>query len=323
MMRKSHKIAPLLFVVFNRVDTTRKVFNKIKKVKPTKLFIAADGPREDRPGEKEKCKKVRDIINDIDWDCEVKTLYRDKNLGCKKAISSAIDWFFENVENGIILEDDCLPHISFFRFASELLKYYKDDDRIMHISGSNFLFKKTQNLKNSYYFSKYAHIWGWATWKRAWKKYDVNMKSFPEFKRKNLIKNIFRKKNIQKYWMKRFEKSFSNRIDTWDYQWLYTLLINNGLSVVPGKNLIHNIGFNEDATHTTAAKNSIVNNLNNKMEFPIIHPELLVVNKKIDEKVFNNRYLINKTFVSPLKKIIKKIIPKRVIDLNENRVKRK
>jgi len=189
---------PILFLIFNRPDTTQKVFNAIRKAKPKQFFIAADGSPPDREGEIEKCQKSRKIATSVDWDCEVKTLFRDKNLGCKIAISSAIDWFFENVEEGIILEDDCLPHQSFFWFCQELLEYYRNDTRIMHISGDNFQFGRKRG-EGSYYFSKYSHVWGWATWRRAWKCFDINMKSFEEFKAENQINSIFQSKQQQKY----------------------------------------------------------------------------------------------------------------------------
>lgn len=173
---------PVLLLIFNRPDTTQRVFHEIRGASPLQLFISADGPRENKPGEFEKCQITRDIVRQVDWDCEVYTNFRDKNLGCKIAVSSAIDWFFENVEEGIILEDDCLPSFSFFRFCEELLEKYRDDERIMQIGGTNLL-SEWQRSDDSYYFSKYGAIWGWATWRRAWQYYDVNMKLWPEVKK--------------------------------------------------------------------------------------------------------------------------------------------
>jgi len=172
---------PILFLVFNRPDTTKIVFDEIKKSQPKKLFIAADGPRNGNYEDTENCEIVREIVTGVDWDCDVHTLFRKKNLGCKHAISGALDWFFSNVEDGIILEDDTLPHPKFFRFCEELIARYRNQKNIIAISGDNFQHGKRRG-ENSYYFSKYVHIWGWATWKRAWELYDVNMKEWAHLK---------------------------------------------------------------------------------------------------------------------------------------------
>ena len=273
-------ITPVLFMIFNRPDTTQKVFNAIRQAKPRQLFVAADGPREGKEGEKEKSEQTREIIKQVDWDCEVKTLFRDKNLGCKVAVSSAIDWFFENVEEGIILEDDCLPSQSFFWFCQELLEHYRNNTKLMHISGNNFQFGKIRG-KGSYYFSKYAYIWGWATWRRAWKDYDVNMKNFPKFKIENQINNVFNIKQQQKYWTKIFQIVFEGKIDTWDYQWAYSCFINNGLCITPNYNLVSNIGFGENSVHTKDS-NNILSNMEVKDIKNIIHPNFIILDQEAD-----------------------------------------
>ena len=158
---------PILFITFNRPDTTKRVFEAIKKIKPKKLFISADGPRENKVGEKQKCLTVRSIFDNIDWDCEVKTLFQEKNLGCKIAATTAVTWFFQSVEEGIIIEDDCLPNKSFFLFCQKMLATYRKHEAIMHISGTNFQFGNKRG-EASYYFSRCIHMWGWATWRRAW-----------------------------------------------------------------------------------------------------------------------------------------------------------
>ena len=172
---------PILFLIFNRLDTTEKVFEKIREQQPKYLYIAADGPRSDVPEDQEKCRKTRAIIDRIDWDCELKTLFREENLGCRNNAVQAITWFFDNVEEGIILEDDCLPDPTFFRYCEDLLSYYRYDMRVMHIAGSNL----QQGFKSdnaSYYFSHIPWVWGWASWKRAWKYYDVNISSYKKVK---------------------------------------------------------------------------------------------------------------------------------------------
>lgn len=275
-----HLATPVLFIIFNRPNTTQKVFNAIRQAKPKQLFVAADGPRENKEGEKEKCGQARKVIERVDWDCEVKTLFRDKNLGCKIAVSSAIDWFFENVEEGIILEDDCLPNQSFFWFCQELLEYYREDTRVMMISGDNFQFDKKRG-KGSYYFSKYFHIWGWATWRRAWRHFDISMKSFKKFKIENQINNIFKINQQKKYWMKIFQITYNNKINTWDYQWFYTCFINNGLCIMPNVNLVSNIGYGIDSTHTKD-KNSILSKTEVKDIIEIMHPKFVLADQEAD-----------------------------------------
>ena len=199
---------PILFIIFNRPDTTQVVFNRIKEIKPKYLFIAADGPRLNVSDEVEKCEETREIINQIDWDCELKTLFRDRNLGCGMGVSSAITWFFDYVEQGIILEDDCLPDLTFFEFTALMLEKYKDNNKIKMISGTNYFFNKVKS-KESYYFSKCFFIWGWATWKRAWSEFDFDMKSWPKNKKKHFLQTIFENKKIYNYWNIMFFCSFS------------------------------------------------------------------------------------------------------------------
>lgn len=177
---------PVLFLIFNRPDTTRKVFAEIRRAKPARLYIAADGPRKERTTDIALCEQTRDIINEIDWPCQSYTLYRKENLGCKLAVSSAINWFFEREESGIILEDDCLPHPTFFKFCEIMLERYKDDTRVMHIGGSNFQEGMIRG-DGDYYYSKWTPVWGWASWRRAWKNYDVNMVKWIEFKKNNYV----------------------------------------------------------------------------------------------------------------------------------------
>jgi hypothetical protein len=237
---------PVLFLIFNRLETTKKVFEEIRKAKPPKLYIASDGPREYKVGELEKVKAVRDyVLNNIDWDCEVKTLFREKNLGCGRAVSGAITWFFENEEMGIILEDDCLPSQSFFWFCEELLKRYKDDMRIWHIGGCNFQDGKKRG-EGDYYFSVINHVWGWASWANRWKYYDFELKNINDDR---FIENYWEGFAL-KYWKKIFWTMKNLEIDTWDYQWTFTMWYYKGLAILPNVNLISNIGFGQDATHT-------------------------------------------------------------------------
>ena len=276
---------PILFNIFNRPGVTRTVFNQIRKIRPKYFYIAADGPREDRLGEDKICQKTRDIINKIDWDCEVKTMFRNVNFGCGHGMSQAITWFFENVEKGIILEDDCVPDQTFFTFCEKMLEMYKYDDRIMHINGSSFVIK--ENSDTSYYFSKYYHVWGWATWKRAWSKYDFSIKTLPVFQDKKEIENIYNQKSIQDFWMACFDRVYRKQIDTWDYQWVYTVLSNNGLSIMPYTNLVSNIGFGVEATHTHNEDDAASSRQTGKI-VEIFHPKTIVPNLKNDEIIYTN-----------------------------------
>lgn len=240
---------PILFIIFNRPDVTARVFETIKHARPKSLFIAADGPRSTHPKDSELCEQTRAIVSEIDWPCDVRTKFNAKNLGCKYAVSSAISWFFQHVDSGIILEDDCLPDPSFFSFCENLLKYYQNDARVMHIAGCNFQ-NGIRRSNADYYFSIYAHVWGWATWKRAWARYDVNMRDFSSETNKGFIRRISKNLHFQRYWNELFLKTSKGQIDTWDYQWQYAIWKSSGLCVIPQVNLIANIGFGAEATHT-------------------------------------------------------------------------
>lgn len=272
--------SPVLFLVFNRPSTTKLVFEEIRKAKPKKLYIAADGSRKNNASDIEKCREVKEIVAVIDWECEVKTLYRDKNLGCKYAVSSAIDWFFENEPAGIILEDDCLPGNDFFRFCDEMLSYYNDDARVRFIAGSNFQ-DGVPRSDGSYYFSKLSHVWGWASWRRAWKDYDVELDKYREIDGFKTFYNIFKDNLLAEDWSSFLKQLHNNEIDTWDYQWAITNMFNNGLSVMPNVNLISNIGFGDDATHTFSS-NGFDALATQQLEDKIIHPTLMLANGEAD-----------------------------------------
>lgn len=289
---------PVLLIVFNRPDPSAKVFAAIRQARPQRLFVAADGPRENRPGESDLCAQVRNIVTAVDWTCECKTLFQPNNLGCGRAVSTAITWFFDNVERGIILEDDTVPEPSFFPFCTTMLDRYARDERIMHICGSNFQRGKTWGPA-PYYLSYYSMIWGWATWRRAWKKYDFELAEYPGYEHDLSVLNSYLSEPEKKYWKELFDimhygerkglidnggaketvgtgfqsvqdsdrlktgphesriggAAGNYRIDTWDYQWIYTCWRHKGLSITPNRNLITNIGFGDNATHTTHLSN--------------------------------------------------------------------
>ena len=288
---------PVLFMIFNRPDTTAQVFETIRALKPRFLYVAADGPRLDRVGEAERCLEVRKIIEKVDWDCKVQTLFREKNLGCRHAVSSAVSWFFDQVEEGIILEDDCLPDPSFFTYCSELLEKYRFDTRIMHIGGTNYQ-NGNKRGDGSYYFSRYPHIWGWASWRRAWKHYDVAMGKFPEFSEKNTIKDLWSDPKMQKAWMTNLQAVYDGKIDTWDHQWTFALYAQNGLSILPNVNLISNIGWGPGATHTTDLSNRLSLMRSHDIG-PITHPRLIVGETNADR--FGFYRFFDPTFLDKVK----------------------
>lgn len=240
---------PILFLIFNRPDTTEEVFGKIREVKPKRLFISADGPRIDNENDLIKCGEARAIVNKIDWDCEVETVFNVENKGCGKAVSDAISWFFENVKEGIILEDDCVPGIDFFKFCQIMLHRYRDNDKVLHVGGNNFQFGQKWG-KGDYYFSAFAHIWGWATWDRAWAKYEFDIANNPPINDNSFLHAFKNNDLAENYFKEVFKKVSNHEVDTWDYQWQYAIIKNQGLSICPNVNLVKNIGYREDATHT-------------------------------------------------------------------------
>ena len=273
---------PIAFIVFNRPDTTAKVFEAIRQAKPPLLLVIADGARSSKSGEAEKCAATRAIIDGVDWDCEVRTNYSNVNLGCKRRVSSGIDWVFEQVEEAIILEDDCLPHHTFFGYCEELLEKYRDDTRIMSISGINFQFGRKRN-SDSYYFSKYNHVWGWATWRRAWKHYDVNLKLWDIVRDGGWLDDILEDNFITRRWQKIFQSVYDGKVDTWDYQWVFACWIQSGLTILPNVNLISNIGFGIDATHTANISDELANLPVEAIYLPLQHPEFIIRNTNADK----------------------------------------
>lgn len=274
---------PVAFIIFNRPDTTERVFAEIARARPTKLLVVGDGARTNREGEAAKVAATRDIIKRVDWPCEVLTNFSDVNLGCKVRVSSGLDWVFEQVPEAIILEDDCLPHPTFFRFCQELLERYRDDQRIGMISGDNFQFGHKIN-DDSYYFSNINHIWGWATWRSRWQHdYDVELKLWPKVRDEGRMGDWFGAKIEQTVLYDNFEMVYHNKIDTWDYQWHFGSRLNGRIAVMPNVNLVSNIGFGVGATHTVGASeyaNLPLQNIN----FPLKHPIGIFASAALDRR---------------------------------------
>lgn len=272
-------IAPILITTFNRPDFFEIQMNEIRKAKPRRLYISSDGPREENDRENELIEKCRAYAKMIDWDCEIKTLFHERNLGMKSCMHKAISWFFENEAEGIILEDDCIPNQSFFWFCTDLLDYYRNDPRIMHIAGTNQQFgKKVGNA--SYYFSAFPSIWGWAGWRRVWDLYDVEMKLFPPFEHQQVLKNIFNDPLVLKQVYDSLRMTYENKNLTWDHQLGLSIIANNGLCVVPNVNLVSNIGVKKVGEKQLE---SIVGNIPTvEMNELLIHPQFFIPNRQAD-----------------------------------------
>lgn len=283
---------PVAFIIFNRPDTTERVFAEIAKAKPRKLLVVGDGARTNRPGEAEKVASARAIIERVDWDCEVLTNFSDVNLGCRRRPVTGIDWVFDQVSEAIILEDDCLPHPTFFRFCEEMLERYRDDERIGMVSGDNFQFGQ-KRTNASYYFSRYNHIWGWASWRRAWNHYDEKAGSWNSFRDDGWLDGLGLKQRERQFWINIFQAIQEERLNTcWDYQWLLTLWSQGMLSINPNVNLISNIGFGPSATHTLGT--SIYANIGvEPMEFPLCHAEIVLAHREADEFTADGMFTIS------------------------------
>lgn len=281
---------PVLLLIFNRADSAKLVMESIKKAKPERLYIAADGPRSSKEGEDVLCRKTReDVMREIDWDCDVKTLFRDNNLGCAVAVSGAINWFFQHEEMGIILEDDCWPHFSFFTFCENLLHYYKNDNRVMHISGFNEQGPRTSAY--SYYFSYYPSIWGWATWRRAWENYQFTPAVPDASLESDIISTyFFGMEEVGKRWFADFKRCLTQR-SAWGYQWPFSIWKNHGLAITSNNPLVKNLGFDGRGTHTNFTPNKSIRDIQlAEMTGEIVHPPLFLPDQKADIFSFRNQH---------------------------------
>lgn len=291
---------PVGFFIFNRPETTECVFNEIVRAKPPMLLVVADGPRADRPGEAERCARTRALIERVDWPCDVRTNYADGNMGCRRRLSSGLDWIFNMVEEAIILEDDCVPHPTFFSFCEELLETYRDDERVAHISGTNFFFGE-YSIEESYYFAQNPLIWGWASWRRAWRYYDVAMSLWPSIRDTGFLRDFRGGEKSPRVLRATFENIYQGKVDTWDYQWVFACLIQHGLAVTPGVNLVSNIGFSGDATHATE-HNKFADMPVAPMMFPLCHPRHMIPDPAAaaaTRKAFATSPLVNLLYLLP------------------------
>lgn len=298
MLTSPHSTSPaaslrtaVLLLIFNRPDTTRRVFEAVRRARPPRLYIAADGPRTTHPDDPARCAGARAIVADIDWPCEVFTLFRTTNLNCGVGPASAIDWFFRQEEEGIVLEDDCVPAPSFFRFCEELLARYRHDTRVMHIGGNNFS-REARRLRpdgaESYYFSTQVNSWGWATWRRAWQHYDFQLSSYRELRRQGKLQGLYSTNLENRYRLSKIESvlDLPQPPDVWDYQWHFAIVANSGLCIVPATNLVGNIGFGEQGTHTLNSTDEFADVPTTDLPFPLQHPATVLADRRRDNRRF-------------------------------------
>ncbi|WP_051524664.1 CDP-glycerol glycerophosphotransferase family protein [Pseudobutyrivibrio sp. MD2005] len=276
---------PVVFIIFNRPDCVKDSFESIRAAKPKKLYIVADGPRFDHPDDKKLCKECRDIVSNIDWDCQVKRIYSDVNMGCGRRPATGITEVLKKEEYAIIIEDDCVPSPDFYRFCQEMLFKYKNDDRIFSISGMNF---GLSDKSADYFFTYINCTWGWATWKRVWDKYDYEMSKYPEIVKTDYLYSLFNDRLVANFWYKWFDECYSQSMtSSWDHQFLFASFLEKGLHLYPNKNLVQYMGFNEDATHCNAVdSNSRLATTTNKIEklnFPLVHPIAVQRNESLEK----------------------------------------
>ncbi len=281
---------PVLLIAWRRPHTTKQVIDAIRVAAPTRIFVACDGPNPERAGEAEKVAATRALIGkEIDWPCTMERLYSDVNHGCRLGPSCAISWFFKQVEEGIILEDDCVPHPDFFPYCAELLERYREDERIWCISGNNFQEGRWRG-DGSYYFSRYNHCWGWASWRCCWSHYDRDLSRWPALKASGLLEGMFEDPIERGYWSNIWYKTYSESqlVTWWDYQWTFTCLVNGGLTALPNANLVSNVGFGADGSHTTAESEHTA--YGEAHLLPLRHPTFLLRDAEADRFSFDHHF---------------------------------
>ena len=275
---------PVALVFYHRPALIERVFEVVAAARPSQLFLIADGPRDE--SDRASCLAARDVAERVTWPCEVRRLYAETNLGVRRRVSSGLDWLFDQAEEAIILEDDCLPHPSFFAYCQELLERYRQDDRVWAIAGGNYQFGHTRST-DSYHFSGYCGIWGWATWARSWRHYDVDMKDWPDLRDSGLLETWCETTREKAYWRWIFEHVYNSRIDTWDYQLLLTMWAQHALFIVPEVNLVSNIGFGSGSTHTWSRRNRLAA-VKTGMIGSLRHPPDVYRNAEADRYTFRN-----------------------------------
>jgi len=287
----SELTTPVAFIIFNRPERTAEVFSAIRVARPPQLFVIADGPRPHVQSDAAKCAAARAMIENVDWPCQVVRRFSDENIGLRRNVSEGLDWVFGQTERGIILEDDCLPDPSFFLFCQELLERYAQDRHVGMIGGTNLdPARNVPSGSDSYYFSSFCHIWGWATWRRAWQLCDHEMKDWPELRRTDWLKNKCESATAENFWRRHFDDSYGQKVgglNTWDVPWSFSCWRHDMMSIVPRTNLVANIGFGADAAHTKSTTRA-AKLPTTPMPFPLRHPKEKMVNAVADRHIQEN-----------------------------------
>lgn len=289
---------PVLIVAFNRPEKTRRVLEAVRAAAPQRLYLAADGPRADVPSDAELCAETRRVLEQIAWPCEVQRLYRPTNLGCKRGVAGAIDWLLAHEESGIILEDDCLPSADFVPFCAELLERYRDDRDVMMIGGFND-FGSWDATADSYLFTRTAPIWGWATWRSAWDRYDPAMTAWTDSEARAVMRSRTSAAEYRLFSSK-FDGVHEGRIDSWGFAWTLALLVSGGLSVMPAGNLVTNIGFDGEATHTRLRPSREGEVPTHPMPRPLRHPTSTTPDESFERALFRKRFTLGRRLVAAL-----------------------
>lgn len=298
---------PVLFIAFNRYESAREVMEAIRMAKPPRLYFACDGPR--HAEEAAKCAKVRSLVELVDWDCELHTRFSEVNLGVMMGESTAMDWFWEAEEEGIVLEDDTWPTQSFFWYCQEMLEHYRHDERVWCVMGNNLMSERQSPSKESYYFSEhgYGAYWGWAGWRRAWRKYDVRMAQWPSVRDSGVLNGHFLSRDESREVHKLFNAQYEGRVRSWDYQMDLARLLNHAVTCIPTVNMVRNIGFGAEGTHTVSEKDRRNKDHAGETAFPLVHPPHMVVDLERDRDYFNA--FIDRTAFRKFKDAIKALLP--------------
>jgi hypothetical protein len=274
---------PVALFVFNRPDFANRVLAAVRAAQPPRLLVVADGPRPNRPDDEPRCAQTRALFERLDWDCEVLYNYADTNLGCRQRITSGLEWVFSQVEEAILLEDDCIPDPTFFRFCDELLERYRHDGRVMTISGNN-PHRGWRRGPGSYYFSRFFNCWGWASWRRSWQLYDPQMRQWPQVCEGGWLQDVLGDGRAEQYYRPILQKTFEGQIDSWAYRWLLSGWLHNVVHIHPSVNLVTNIGFDGRATHTSGRDSVYADQGSGSLDFPLVHPPFMVADSQADQR---------------------------------------
>jgi len=296
---------PIILIIYHRQKLVKNLIDSLRKIKPSKIYVVADGPKNKK--DLKLCLATRKHINSIDWPCKIYKKYSKTNKGLRNNVVSGLNWAFKKENKAIILEDDLVIDPSFFKFCEKLLIKYAKNKRIISIAGNNFQFGKNP-IKESYYFSRYVHSWGWATWKRAWKLFDDEMSDWPKLRKNNWLNKVFQSRVAGLFWKKIFDMTFNNEVDSWAYRWTYTSFLHNKLTIIPKNNLVSNVGYGKNATHTKQKGRNLDMPLRN-IDFPLIHPSKVKINKVADlrteKKVYLNPIMLLSLFLRNFLQILK------------------